>query len=84
MSERPPVQTKFSFGEEGEAKIEIPEVEKPIFEIGDKVIFNPEYPHMKGVFEVSEYLLDWGEPLYIVKLGNLHSCCTKEALIKVE
>ena len=87
MSKRPPVQTKFSFGEEGEVKVEAPEVENPIFEIGDKVRFNPEYPHMKGIFEVDFILLTWGDPLYVVfnreGKGTLFSCSTAEALIKV-
>ena len=90
---RPPTQTKLSFGEDGELGAESPEEIEPVFKIGDKVVFNPEYPHMKGVFEVDGILLTWGEPLYTViryekrkdgKTSTLMSCCTKEALIKVE
>lgn len=85
-SKRPPIQTKLSFGEKG---IEVPEVEEPIFKIGDKVRFNPEYPHMKGIFVVDDILLTWGSPLYMVfkresEKGTLMSCCTAKALIKVE
>ena len=85
---RPPTQTKLSFGEDDELGAESPEEVKPIFKIGDKVRFNPEYPHMEGVFEVDDIFLTWGEPLYVVfnreGKGTLFSCCAAKALIKVE
>ena len=85
---RPPTQTKLSFGEDDELGAESPEEIEPVFKIGDKVRFNPEYPHMKGMFTVDDVWLTWGSPLYVVtrheEKRNLHSCCTKEALIKVE
>ena len=88
MSKRPPIQAKFSFGEDGEVRVEAPKIEKPVFEVGDKVRFDPEYPHMKGIFIVDSILLTWGDPLYIVYgckgKESLFSCCAAKALIKVE
>lgn len=85
---RLPTQTKLGFGEGGELKAESPEEIEPVFSIGDKVVFNPEYPHMKGIFEVDDIFLTWGEPLYVVfnreGKGTLFSCCAAKALIKVE
>ena len=81
---RPPAQTKLGFGKDGELEAELPEVIEPVFKIGDKVIHDPQYPHIKGVFEVESILLTWGEPLYIVIRDKIFCCSTAKGLIKVE
>lgn len=87
MKERPPTQSKFSFEEKGEVKVEIPNFEG-LFKVGDKVKISPEYSHMKGIFIVDSILWEWGEPLYIVSRTDgketLSTFCSAEAMIKVE
>ena len=87
---RPPVQTKLSFGEDDELEVKVPDKIEPVFEVGDKVRENPDFPHIGGVFTVESVILTWGEPLYFIvkrekrKDGKIHSvisCCTSKALV---
>ena len=86
MKERPPSQTKFSFGE-GEVKVEIPEFEM-LFKVGDKIRISPEYSDMKGIFIVDYIHWEWEDPLYIVSKTNgketLSTFCSAKAMIKLD
>ncbi len=87
MSKRPPTQTKFSFGEEGEPEIEIPEI-NPTFKVGDKIRLNPEFSNVKGIYVIDSILYEWGEPLYIISKINgketLSLFSYAKVMIKVE
>lgn len=87
MRKRPPTQTKFSFGEEGEPEIEIPEI-NPTFKVGDKIRLNPEFSNVKGIYVIDSILYEWGEPLYIISKTNgketLSLFSYAKVMIKVE
>ena len=86
MNKRPPVQAKFSFGEE-DVEIEIPELEST-FKVGDKIRLNPEYSNVKGIYEIDSILYEWGEPLYIISKSKgkevLSLFSHAKVMIKVE
>ena len=86
MSERPPIQSKFSFGEEGEVEIVIPK--ETIFKVGDRVRVNSESPDVSKIYEVDSIHWEWGEPLYIISRIKgkefFSTFCTAEEMIKVE
>lgn len=84
MMRRPPAQTRLLFEKSELLETDTLSVEVPEFKVGDKVVFDPQYPHMKGVFETIDVTQTWSGPMYSVirysEKGVLWSSCAAKAL----